>query len=227
MRGIYRGQLEEGIRVAERKHLTHAFRLEVFTVVWNVIEAGVAVGAGIAYGSTALVAFGFDSMIEVAAAVILAWRLLAEIKGDADSEEKIERIERKAAFWVGVTFFLLAAYVLYESVEALISGMRPHPGMVGVALAAVSAAVMPVLWRMKLKAAGRVGSAAMKAEAEETVICAYLSFILLAGLLLEKFFGLWWADSAAALFMLYFIVREGWEAIEESRGKKCGCGCGH
>ncbi len=213
--------------MATNNSLKHAFRLEVFTVAWNIVEAGVAVGAGIAYGSTALVAFGFDSMIETAAAVILAWRLLAEMRGDAGSEEKIERIERKAAFWVGVTFFLLAAYVLYESAESLITGMRPHPGMVGIVLAAVSAAVMPVLWRMKLKAAEAVGSSAMKSEAAETVICAYLSFILLAGLLLEKLFNIWWADSAAALFMLYFIVREGWEAIEESRGKRCGCGCCH
>jgi len=213
--------------MTKQSALKHAIRLEVFTVAWNVVEAVVSVGLGIYYNSTALAAFGFDRMIETAAAVILAWRLIAEYRGDAGAEEEVERVEKKASFWVGVTFFLLAAYVLYESLEGLITKSPARPGPWGVALAALSAAVMPILWRMKLRAADAVGSSAMRSEAAETVICAYLSFILLAGLLLNYLFGIWWADPVAALAMLYFIIREGKEAIDESRGKGCSCrSCG-
>lgn len=206
-----------------KKPLRHALNLEIFTITWNVAEAVIAVGIGMYYNSIALVAFGFDSLIEIIAAGVLAWRLYAEYKGDAGAEEEIERIEKKASLVVGITFFMLAAYVLYESAENLINRVPAYPGVWGVALAALSAAVMPVLWRMKLKAADALGSAALRSEAAETVICAYLSVILLAGMLLNYLFGIWWADSVAALFMLYFIISEGLEAIDESRGGGCGC----
>lgn len=205
--------------------MKHALNLEYFTIAWNVIEAFVAVGIGLYSGSVALVAFGFDSMIETVAAVVLAWRLLAEYRGNAGAERDIERVERRASYWVGVTFFMLAAYVLYESAETLLAREVAHPGVWGVGLAALSSAVMPVLWRMKLKAADAVGSKAMRSEAAETIICAYLSFVLLAGLLLNHLFGWWWVDPAAALVMLYFIVREGLEAFAEARGEACSCGC--
>lgn len=205
------------------KALKHALNLEIFTIIWNVVEAFVAVGIGLYYNSIALVAFGFDSLIEVAAAAILAWRLVTELRDDTGAQEKIERIERTASYWVGVTFFVLAAYVVYESAENLVSRKPAYPGVWGVALAALSVVVMPVLWRMKLKAADAIGSSALRSEAAETVICAYLSVILLAGMLLNFLFGVWWADSVAALFMLYFIVSEGMEAIDESRGGGCGC----
>lgn len=206
-----------------RAALKRALNLEIFTIAWNVAEAFIAIGIGMYYDSIALVAFGSDSMIEVAAAGILAWRLVAEYRGDASAAGDIERVERKASYWVGITFFALAAYVTYESVENLLSGTQAHPGFWGMLLAAVSAVVMPVLWRMKLKVADELGSAALRSEAAETIICTYLSVILLAGILLNYLFGLWWADSVAALGMIYFIVKEGFEAIEESRG---GCCCG-
>jgi len=211
------------------KKLLFAVRLEYFTIAWNVVEAAVAVGAGIYGGSTALVAFGFDSIIETAAAGVLAWRLLSEYRGNAPSEEHVESLEKKASYFVAVTFFMLAGYVLYESAEALVSRGASHPGLVGLVLAAVSTVVMPVLWRAKLKAASAIGSRAMKAEAAETVICAYLSVILLAGVSLNYFFGFWWADPAASLVMLYFIVKEGIEAFNEARGcgHCCSCGGGH
>ncbi|MBI5191472.1 MAG: cation transporter [Nitrospirae bacterium] len=206
--------------------MRHALRLETFTIAWNVVEAFVAVGIGLYSGSVALVAFGFDSLIETVAAVVLFWRLYTEYRGRAGSEAAIERVERKASYWVGVSFFLLAAYVLYESAETLVSRELAHPGPWGVGLALLSSIVMPVLWRMKLRAADAVGSRAMRSEAAETIICAYLSFVLLAGLLLNYLFGWWWADPAAALVMLYFIVKEGLEAFAESRGEHCSCGCG-
>jgi len=202
--------------------LRRAYGLEVFTVTYNVVEAVIAVSVGVLGNSVALIAFGMDSMIEVAAAVILGWRLKAEMDGRVETLEDIERIERKASWWVGVTFMFLAVYVVYESAESLYLHEQSYPGPVGVALAAVSVIIMPVLWRMKLKAADALGSSALKSEAAETVICAYLSGILLAGLLLNELFGLWWADSAAALLMVYFIIKEGLEAFEMAKGT-CAC----
>jgi len=215
--------------MADRKALLgRAYRLEVFTVGYNVVEALIAVGAGVLGHSVALVAFGMDSMIEVAAAVILGWRLKAEMMGRVETLEDIERIERKASWWVGVTFMLLAVYVVYESGESLYKGEHAYPGTVGVVLSAVSVVIMPVLWRMKLRVADELGSSALKSEAAETVICAYLSGILLVGILLNELFGLWWADSAAALVMVYFIVKEGQEAFEMAKGTCACCGgtCG-
>jgi divalent metal cation (Fe/Co/Zn/Cd) transporter len=205
-------------------NLRRAYNLEVFTVGYNVVEAAIAVSIGVLGNSVALVAFGMDSLIEVTAAVILGWRLKAEMDGRVDTVEDIERIERKASWWVGVTFMLLAVYVVYESGESLYGREQSNPGPVGIALSAISVIIMPILWRKKLSAADALGSPALRSEAAETVICAYLSGILLAGILLNEYFGLWWADSVAALFMVYFIVKEGFEAFAMSRGE-CGC-CG-
>ena len=204
--------------------LKRALTLEYFTIAWNVIEAGVAAVLGYRYASAALVAFGFDSLIETTAACIMVWRLRSELHGGAD-EARIEAAERRAAYWVGVTFYMLAAYVLFECAETVISGEKAHPGPWGVALAALSVVVMPWLYRAKMKAAVAINSEALKHEAAETIICAYLSGILLAGLLVNELFGLWWADTVAAVAMVYFIVKEGKEAIDASKGVKCSCGC--
>lgn len=189
-----------------------ARRLEYFTVGWNVLEFVVAVAAGLASGSVALLGFGIDSAIESSSAGVLLWRF----SGDGDGRER----EEAALRGVGVCFFLLAAYVLFEAVRSLILGVPPDGSMVGIVLAAVSVVVMPVLARAKRRVAAPLESRALVADSRQTDLCAYLSAILLVGLVLNAWLGWWWADPVAALAMVPIITNEGLEAW---RGDGCEC----
>ena len=199
---------------ARQAGLRTGLRLEVFTVGWNVIEAVVAIGAGAIAGSVALVGFGLDSVIESISGIALYHRLRGELKGD---ESRNDEREKRALLFVGVSFFLIAAYVTYESLATLLSREAPEHSVPGIVLAALSLIVMPVLGWRKLVTARALQSRALEADAMETFVCAYLSFALLIGLLLNSMFDWWWADPVAALAMLPLIIHEGREAIEESR----------
>lgn len=196
--------------------LSRAIHLEQATIAWNVIEAVVAVGAGIAAGSIALVGFGLDSIIEVIAASALYVRLRAEAQG----REENEAAERRALRVVAVTFFVLAAYVAFEAATALLQREAPEASPVGIGLSVFSLAVMPGLAFAKLRAGRALGSAALVADSKETFACAWLSFTLLLGLGANALFGWWWADPVAALAMIPFLVREGREAWEEAEGEE-------
>jgi divalent metal cation (Fe/Co/Zn/Cd) transporter len=187
---------------------------EYFTVGWNVIEGIVAIAAGVAAGSIALVGFGLDSTIEVASGLVLIWRLGKHGFGDEDEEEAAEK---KAVLFVGSTFIILAVYVLYESGKKLYFHQHPEESLVGIILAVVSLVVMPFLAFYKKKIAAEIHSRALRADALETLACSYLSLTLLLGLGANALFGWWWADPVAALAMIYFLVKEGMEAIEEGR----------
>ncbi|HWS56709.1 MAG TPA: cation transporter [Pyrinomonadaceae bacterium] len=190
--------------------------LEYATVGWNVAEAVVSVGAGLAAGSVALVGFGIDSLVEVSSGAVLWWRLRAEARDAA----RREQVERRALRLVGVCFLALAAYVFYEAAAALARREEPEASAVGIAVAALSLVVMPLLARAKRRVAARLGSRALEADSRQTDLCAYLSAILLGGLALNALFGWWWADPAAALLMTPLIVKEGVGAL---RGETC-CG---
>lgn len=185
---------------------------EYFTVGWNVIEGVIAIAAGVAAASIALVGFGIDSYIEVASGLVLIWRLRKH--GFSDEEEE-ERAEKKAVFFVGLTFFALSLYVVYESGRKLLLQEQPEESLIGILLAAVSLLVMPLLALWKKKIAAEIGSRALRADALETIACSYLSLTLLIGLGANAALGWWWADPVAALAMVYFLVREGAEALEE------------
>ncbi len=185
---------------------------EYFTVGWNVIEGIVAIAAGIVAGSIALVGFGFDSCIEVASGVVLIWRLRKH--GFSNQEEAAEK---KAIFFVGATFLLLALYVTYESGKKLVFQEHPDESLIGIILAIVSLVVMPLLALYKKKIATAINSRALRADALETLACSYLSLTLVVGLTANAIFGWWWADPVAALAMVYFLVKEGLEAIREGR----------
>lgn len=185
---------------------------EYFTVGWNVVEGIVAIAAGIIAGSIALIGFGLDSYIEVASGLVLIWRLRKH--GFSDEEEE-EAAEKKAVFFVGATFFLLALYVIYESGKKLLFQQRPEESLIGIILAIVSLIVMPLLALYKKKIASEINSRALRADALETFACSYLSLTLVVGLGANAFFGWWWADPVAALTMVYFLVKEGTEAIRE------------
>jgi cation diffusion facilitator family transporter len=190
-------------------------RLEYFTIGWNVIEAVVAIGAGVIAGSVALVGFGVDSGIEVISAVGLLWRL-KRAGPDADVAEE-QGAERRALFIVALTFFLLAAYIAYEGIGALVSREEPETSPVGLVLSAVSLAIMPVLAYAKQRTGDQMDSRALVADSIETWVCSYLSLSLLAGVGLHALFGWWWADPVGALAMLPVIVWQGWETLAEAR----------
>jgi cation diffusion facilitator family transporter len=190
-------------------------RLEWFTVAWNVIEAVVAIGAGIIAGSVALVGFGVDSGIEVISAVALLWRLYKA--GPNASAEEHGDAERKALYLVAATFFILAAYITYEAIGAFASGEGPESSTVGLVLSVISILVMPALAYGKQRTGREMGSRALQADAVETWVCSYLSLALLAAVGLNAAFGWWWADPVGALAMLPVILWQGWETLEEAR----------
>lgn len=191
--------------------------LEYFTVAYNSLEGLIAIVAGLFAGSIALFGFGVDSAIEVTSGAALLWRL----REDADHARR-ERAELLSLRIVGISFLALAAYVSYESVSLLLRREAPERSLPGIALAAVSVVVMPLLARAKRNIAGVIGSAALRADAKQTEFCTYLSAILLAGLLLNALLGWRWADPAAALAMAPIIANEGVRAL---RGKGCECAC--
>jgi divalent metal cation (Fe/Co/Zn/Cd) transporter len=201
----------------ERRWVLHrrALRLEYFTVGWNVIEGLVAIGAGIIAGSVALVGFGVDSSIEVISALGLLWRLRKAGPDATVAEESAA--ERRALYVVATTFFLLAAYIIYEAGTALLSREEPDHSTVGLVLSVLSLVIMPTLAYMKQRTGRRMGSRALVADAAETWVCANLSLALLAGVGLHALFGWWWADPVGALAMLPVILWQGWETLGEAR----------
>ncbi len=193
--------------------LNRGIRLEYLTVGWNLLEGAVAITAGAAAGSIALVGFGVDSAIESSSGAVLLWRLWAERMG-----KDAERSERRALRLVGVGFLLLAVYVGFGAAKSLLAREAPDRSIIGIVLAIASLIVMPWLARAKRRMAATLGSSALRADSRQTSLCAYLSAILLGGLALHARFGWWWVDSVAALAMVPIIVNEGVEAL---RGEAC------
>jgi divalent metal cation (Fe/Co/Zn/Cd) transporter len=193
-----------------------AIRLVAATAIYNAVEGIVALWSGRAADSISLIGFGLDSFIELAAAAVMLWHL-SRVTRNADPET-LERSERRVRQFIGVTFFALAAYVTAESCLTFWHGDSPEESLIGIGLAMVSLVVMPVISWEKLRAADRLGSAALRAEAKETLACSYLSFVLLLGLALNAALGWWWADPAAALLMVPWLAKEGLEGL---RGDAC------
>lgn len=187
--------------------------LEYLTVGWNSLEALISIGAGLAASSVALIGFGCDSLIEVSSGAVLLWRL----KRDAQVERR-ERAERIALKLVGISFLALAAYVAYEALKDLISREPSSPSNLGIGVAVASLVVMPLLARAKRRVAAGIKSRALQADARQTDLCAYLSAILLGGLVLNALFGWWWADPLAGMLMVPIIAQEGVVAL---RGETC------
>lgn len=193
--------------------LRRALALVALTAAYNALEAVIALAAGLRAGSIALIGFGLDSVIELAAALAVLYRMAAERAGAP--HERVERVERRVRRFVGWTFVLLAGYVTLEAGAGLWRRETPGESVLGIALAVVSLIVMPVLAWAKLRAATALGSRALAAEARETLACAYLSACLLLGLGLHAALGWWWADPVAALGMVPWLVHEAREAMED------------
>lgn len=185
--------------------IRRALRLEYFTISWNTVEAVVGIAAGLAAGSIALVSFALDSVIESSSGIVLVWRLHAERTGRHTSVD----VEHRAVRGVAVAFLALAAFVTAQAGYDLTTGARPEASHVGIALALVSLVVMPALAWRKILAARQLDSRSMRADSTQTVLCAWLSAILLAGLAMNARWGWWWADPVAALGIAAFAAREG------------------
>jgi len=190
--------------------------LNYATLSYNIVEAAVSLLAGLLAGSVALVGFGFDSVIEVIASVAAQWRLRADL-----AAERRERVEQTSHRVVGWCFLALGAYVAYESVESLWTRSRPDRTLIGIAVLAASAIVMPLLARAKRRVARALESRSLGSEAAQTSLCAYLSIIALAGVALNALFGWWWADPLAALAMVPIIAKEGLAGIRQQHPADC------
>jgi divalent metal cation (Fe/Co/Zn/Cd) transporter len=180
---------------------------------WHLIEFAVALAAGVAAGSVALVGFGLDSLIEVAAAGVVIW-LFSGGRGSSHAAE------RRAQQLVAASYTLLVAYISVEALRDLAGGQHPAASWVGVGLAAFTAPTMPLLARAKRQVGQALNSSATVSEAGQNMICAYLSIALLVGLLLNALAGWWWADPAAALVIAALAAREG---VGSWRGESCDC----
>jgi divalent metal cation (Fe/Co/Zn/Cd) transporter len=185
--------------------------LSWISLVYMAAEGLVAVAAAIVAGSVALLGFGLDSVIEGLASVIVIWRFTG-------TRTLSSTIEARAQRGVAITFFLLAPYIAYDAVTALIDRSRAQTSWVGIGLAITSLLVMPLLGTAKKRLATRLGSAATRGEGEQNLLCAYLAVAVLAGLLANTLWGWWWLDSVVALGIAVLAV---WEGVESWRGDGC------
>jgi divalent metal cation (Fe/Co/Zn/Cd) transporter len=196
----------------DRERLQHRVRLLAWGGnAWHLIEFGIAIGAGIAAGSIALVGFGADSFIEGVSGFVIVWLFTG-------SRLHSETAERRAQQLVAASYFVLASYITVESVRTLIGGHHPQTSWVGIGLAAFTAPTMPLLARAKRNVGRQLNSSATVSEASQNMICAYLSVALLVGLLANALAGWWWADPSAALVIAAVAVHEGRESW---RGEGC------
>ena len=203
--------------VASRPALVRrGLALNWLTIGYNVVEAIVAIGAGVVSGSVALLGFGLDSVIEVTASGAAQWRLRTDL--DAEGRERVERTTHRIIGW---SFLALAVYVVVDSANALLRREQPERSVVGLVLLALSAVVMPILARAKRRVARAMTSRALEADAMQTSLCAYLSVIALAGVALNATLGWWWADPVAALAMVPIIAKEGVEGVRAEA--HCSC----
>ena len=187
-----------------------ALSLSYFTVGYNISEGIVSILAGLLADSIALVGFGLDSFVESLSGCVMVWRLR---KHGKVSEEEEEKIEKKAVRFVSYTFFILGAYVLYESLEKLYAREIPRPSLLGISVAIVSIIVMPILFFMKYQIGKSIRSKSMIADSKETLACVFLSAALLMGLGLNYVYGLWQADPIVGLVIVFYLGKEGYSTL--------------
>ncbi len=190
-------------------------RLELFTVGWMLVEALVAVGAGVLARSVLLTAFGFDSVIELLSGGVLLWRLWAEAKGG--DLERVERVEQRAIRISAFLLVLLCLYVLLTILFGLVTRLEPDQSPLGIAVSLAAVVVMPLLAQRKRQVNERLGSAALRADIDESITCAYMAATVLVGLVVDALFGLWWFEYVAAAVLLYWLAGETREALEAAR----------
>lgn len=195
-----------------------ALYLSYFTVGYNLLEGIVSVLAGQLAGSIALLGFGLDSFVECLSGGIMIWRFRKHSELSHDEEEKIEA---KATKIVAYTFFVLAAYVLFESLKKLFYREITEPSLIGIIIAIASIIVMPTLFLLKYRIGKSIASSSLVADSKQTLACVFLSFALLIGLGLNYSYGIWWADPVVGLLIVAYLIREGYNTLKEE--KLCSC----
>jgi divalent metal cation (Fe/Co/Zn/Cd) transporter len=201
-----------GFRIGERDRLVRqAKTLSWLSLAWMTVEGGVAITAAITAGSIALLGFGLDSVIEALASVIVIWRFTGRRRRSDEAEERARRL-------VAISFYLLAPYLAQDALGALIAGEHPSTSWVGIGLSISSLIVMPLLGRAKQRIGSQLDSAATAGEGTQNMLCAYLAAGVLAGLVLNAAFGVWWADPIIAVVIAGLAVKEGRETW---RGDGC------
>jgi divalent metal cation (Fe/Co/Zn/Cd) transporter len=198
--------------------IRQAFRLEYITLAWMTVEAAVAIGSGVAAGSLTLMTFGIDSLIELASAAVLVWRLNVELR---HGQAFAETAERTASRIGGALLFALAAYVVAAAGWKLWMREGAEFSLPGLIITVLAIPVMYFLARRKLQVANALGSRAMRADAVESITCGWLAVVVVVALLAQLVTGAWWVDPLASLAVVWFLIREGREAWE---GEEC---CDH
>lgn len=189
------------------KLVRRAIFLEIGVILYNLLEGVIAITAGILAGSVALIGFGLDSAIEVSASIAVLTHLWV------NRDDEALEWERRVAMFVGLTLLALAAYVGVRAVTDLITASKPEASYLGIGIAMLSLAVMPLVSRTEHRLSHAIGSRSLEAESRETLMCTYLSAALLLGLGANALLGWWWADPIAALVIVGFLIKEGWEAL--------------
>jgi len=198
-----------------RSFLRQARMAQLLTVAWMVIEGAIAIGAGIAARSVALTAFGVDSGIELLSSAVVLRRLLQ--RSESEERGSMTAGEQSATKLVGFALYGLIAYIVVSAVVALVFRFEPNSSPLGIWLTIASLLIMATLWRWRLALADRLGSPALRGDAACSMVCLYMAAVALVGLLLNQFFGLWWADPLAGLALIWWIRGEANEAVEAER----------
>jgi divalent metal cation (Fe/Co/Zn/Cd) transporter len=204
--------MDSALQISTLDATRRIHRVQTLTIAWMTIEAAVSLFAAFRARSPALLAFGGDSAIELFSAAVVLWRFRAS--------NAHEDVEKRAARVAGALLFALAAFVAVTSITSLLGYSEPKPTLLGIAILIAAAAVMPWLAKEKRRLSAATGSAALRADAAQSALCAYMSLIALAGLAINAIWRVKWADPIAALAVLPLIV---WEGREAMRGKACGC----
>jgi divalent metal cation (Fe/Co/Zn/Cd) transporter len=211
-------EFEEEFNTKHSRLHRRALFLSYFTVGYNFLEGMVSIFAGLLAGSIALVGFGLDSFIESLSGGVMIWRFS---KHGKVSEEEEANIESKATKLVAFAFFVLGAYVLYESSRKLYFQEVPEPSMLGIIIAIISLVAMPILFYLKYKTGKAIGSRSLLGDSKQTLACVFLSGALLLGLGLNYLYGLWWTDPLVGFIIVVFLMREGYGTLKEAR--LCSC----
>jgi divalent metal cation (Fe/Co/Zn/Cd) transporter len=198
--------------------IRQAFRLEALTLAWMTVEGAVAIGAGVAAGSLTLTAFGLDSVIELASACVLIWRLNVEFRHGQVFSERAERTASKIG---GGLLFTLAAYIVAGAAWSFWSRHGAAFSLPGLIVALLAVPIMMLLARRKIAIATQLGSRAMRADAVESITCGWLSLVVVIGLISNLLLGAWWVDAVTSLAIVWFVIKEGREAW---KGEDC---CDH
>jgi cation diffusion facilitator family transporter len=203
---------------SQRNQTLHkAERLQKYNALYDVVEVGVSLTAGFTSGSAALIGWGLDSTIEVISASTLWWRLHGEVEGIP--EERVTRREKITLYVIATSFLLVSCFITYDSVSKLIGRETANWSTLGIVILGVSLVVNPILIHYKRKYGKQLDNDELLADSKDTFVCLYQTVAVLAGLLLVRYFGWWWADPVAALLIVPYALHEGWEAFRKGREK--------